>query len=140
MVGTVNGDVHERDEDRGQLEHDVILLRDNSQHISKRKSVRQSVRQSLTSSLTHIGNHIRRKHTKLQRLQSTLDFDELAQNEVELKANLYWHIGTPIKRWKVEGHVPIKLVLQLLKTLCLVVQVIVFSIVHIYEYINNKGL
>ena len=97
----------------------------SQQHGSQRGSQRWSVRQSLTSSLSRIGNRMRgKKPPKLQRLQSTLDFDDLAQNELELKANIYWHIGTPIKRWKVEGHVPIKLVLQLLKTLCLIAQVI----------------
>lgn len=82
------------------------------------------MRQSLTNSLSRIGSRMRRKPPKLQRLQSALDLDELAQNELELKANLYWHIGTPIKRWKVEKQVPVKLVLQLLKTFCLIVQVI----------------
>lgn len=82
------------------------------------------MRQSLTNSLSRIGSRIRRKPPKLQRLQSALDLDKLAQNELELKANLYWHIGTPIKRWKVERQVPVKLVLQLLKTFCLIVQVI----------------
>ena len=86
--------------------------------------MRQSLGQSLTNSLSRIGSRIRRgKPPKLQRLQSTLDFDDLAQNELELKANLYWHIATPIKRWKVERQVPVKLVLQLLKTLVLIVQV-----------------
>lgn len=83
-----------------------------------------SIRNSFTSSLGRIGSRIkRRKPAKLQRLQSALDLDKLAQNELELKANLYWHIGTPIKRWKIEKQVPMKLVLQLLKTLCLIVQV-----------------
>lgn len=99
-----------------------IFLRDNPKRQSyKKKSV---WRQSLTNSLSRIGSRMRRKPAKLQRLQSTLDLDKLAQNELELKANLYWHIGTPIKRWKVEGQVPVKLVLQLLKTFCLIVQVI----------------
>ncbi len=61
-------------------------------------------------------------HT-INRLQSQLDLDDLSRNEVELKANLYFHIGNPIKRWKVERVVPIKLLLQLLKTFCLIVQV-----------------
>lgn len=42
---------------------------------------------------------------------------------MELKANLYFHICNPIKRWKIERVIPIKLILQLVKTLCLVVQV-----------------
>ena len=57
------------------------------------------------------------------RLQSELDLDDLSKNEIELKANLYFHIGNPIKRWKVDRVVPVKLLLQLLKTFCLVVQV-----------------
>ena len=87
--------------------------------------MRRSLGQSLTDSLSRIGSRIRRgrKPPKLQRLQTTLDFDKLAENELELKANLYWHIATPIKRWKVERQVPIKLILQLLKTLVLIVQV-----------------
>lgn len=62
-------------------------------------------------------------HKRLQRLQSELKLDALAQNELELKANLFYHIGNPIKRWRVEKVIPGKLVLQLLKTFCLVVQV-----------------
>lgn len=111
----LNGDVHNGTPAGG------ILLRDNPKRQSYK---RKSVRQSLTNSLSRIGSRMRRKPAKLQRLQSNLDLDKLAQNELELKANLYWHIGTPIKRWKVEGQVPVKLVLQLLKTFCLIVQVI----------------
>lgn len=117
-VELLNGDLRERE----QSEPDLILLRENPR--PRQDSKRKSMRQSLTSSLSRIGNRMRgRKPPKLQRLQSALDFNELAQNELELKANLYWHIGTPIKRWKVEGQVPIKLILQLLKTFCLIVQV-----------------
>ena len=112
-VGLLNGGVTEC--------NDRIQLRDRLPQ--KQGSQRKSMRQSLTSSLSRIGNRMRRRKPQLQRLQSTLDFDDLAQNELELKANLYWHIGTPIKRWKVEGQVPVKLILQLLKTLCLIVQV-----------------
>jgi len=61
--------------------------------------------------------------SKLKKLQSQLDFDQLAKNELELKANLYFHIGNPLKRWRVERVVPIKLILQVLKTVCLIVQV-----------------
>ena len=112
-----NNDRLERDEEANG--EDVIILRDVTQSCKTK-----SVRESLTNSLSRIGNRMRRgKPPKLQHLQSALDFDKLAQNELELKANLYWHIATPIKRWKVEGQVPIKLVLQLLKTLCLIVQV-----------------
>ena len=42
---------------------------------------------------------------------------------MELKANLYFHIGNPIKRWKIEKVIPVKLILQLVKTLFLIVQV-----------------
>ena len=62
---------------------------------------------------------------KLRKLQSHLDFDQLAKNELELKANMYFHIGNPIKRWRVEKVVPIKLLLQLLKTFCVITQVCV---------------
>ena len=65
----------------------------------------------------------RQKKKKLERLQSSLDLDALARNELELKANLYYHIGNPLKRWKVERVVPIKLLLQALITFCLIVQV-----------------
>ena len=72
-------------------------------------------------------NGVRRPKTKrlqrLQRLQSTLDFTSLARNELELKANLYFHICNPVKRWRVERIVPIKLLLQLLKTFVLLTQV-----------------
>lgn len=67
---------------------------------------------------------------KLQHLQSTLDLDHLAKNEQELKANLYFHISNPLKRWKVEKRLPIKLLLQVLKTLCLIVQVGTQSCLH----------
>lgn len=64
---------------------------------------------------------------KLQHLQSALDLDHLAKNEQELKANLYFHISNPLKRWKVEKRLPIKLLLQVLKTLCLIVQLALFT-------------
>ena len=57
------------------------------------------------------------------RLKSQLNFDHLGRNEVELKANLFYHIGNPIKRWKIEKVIPVKLILQLIKTACLVIQV-----------------
>ena len=60
---------------------------------------------------------------KLKKLQSRLNLNELAQNELELKTTLFYHIGNPIKRWRVERVVPGKLVVQLLKTFCLIVQV-----------------
>ena len=63
---------------------------------------------------------------KLRKLQSHLEFDQLAKNELELKANMYFHIGNPIKRWRVEKVVPIKLLLQLLKTFCVITQVCVY--------------
>lgn len=59
----------------------------------------------------------------LQRLKTELNLNVLAQNELELKANIFYHIGNPLKRWRVEKVVPGKLVLQLLKTFCLIVQV-----------------
>ncbi len=65
----------------------------------------------------------REKRKRLQKLRSTLDFDALARNELELKANLFFHIGNPVKRWRVERVVPIKLLLQLLKSFCLLTQV-----------------
>lgn len=116
----LNGGVH-KEENGTTSTSGGIHLRDKPKH---RNSKRKSMRQSLTNSLSRIGSRMRRKPPKLQRLQSALDLDKLAQNELELKANLYWHIGTPIKRWKVEKQVPVKLVLQLLKTFCLIVQVI----------------
>ena len=66
----------------------------------------------------------------LQRLKTELDLNVLAQNELELKANIFYHIGNPLKRWRVEKVVPGKLVLQLLKTFCLIVQVDTCSIVY----------
>ena len=59
----------------------------------------------------------------LQKLQSRLNLSELAQNELELKTTLFYHIGNPIKRWRVEKVIPGKLIVQLLKTFCLIVQV-----------------
>ena len=49
--------------------------------------------------------------------------DHLAKSEIELKANLYFHISNPLKRWRVERVIPIKLILQIIKTFCLIVQV-----------------
>ena len=135
-VELLNGHLQEEEEENGvQSEHSLVLLR---KPFKKQGSKRKSVRQSLTSSFTRIGNRIRgRKPPKLQKLQSALDLDELAQNELELKANLYWHIGTPIKRWKVEGQVPVKLILQLLKTFCLIVQVYTMYIHADGEHCNS---
>ena len=52
-----------------------------------------------------------------------MKLEDLSQNELELKASLYFHICNPLKRWKVEKLVPYKLVLQVVKTLLLVMQV-----------------
>ena len=71
---------------------------------------------------------------RLQKLQSQLNLSALAQNELELKANLFYHIGNPIKRWRVEKVVPWKLVLQLLKTFCLLVQV---KHIHAHMHYTN---
>lgn len=68
------------------------------------------------------------QRVRLQRLKSRLTLHDLSQNELELKASLYFHICNPLKRWKVEKLVPYKLVLQVVKTVFLVVQVI--FIVH----------
>ena len=66
---------------------------------------------------------------KLQRLKSRLKLKDLSQNELELKASLYFHICNPLKRWKVEKLVPYKLVLQIVKTVLLIVQVSIILIV-----------
>ena len=65
------------------------------------------------------------KHHPLKKLntQTSLDLHELANSELSLKASLYFHISNPIKRWKVERLVPIKLLLQLLKTAVFIIQV-----------------
>ena len=60
---------------------------------------------------------------KLTHLKSRLKLHDLSQNELELKAALYFHICNPLKRWKVEKLVPYKLVLQIIKTFLLVAQV-----------------
>lgn len=70
----------------------------------------------------------------LQRLKTESNLDVLARNELELKANVFYHIGNPLKRWRVEKVVPGKLVLQLLKTFCLIVQVSI-SFFKGYHYI-----
>ncbi len=62
---------------------------------------------------------------KLQRLKSRLKLKDLSRNELELKASLYFHICNPLKRWKVEKLFPYKLVLQIVKTIFLVTQVII---------------
>ena len=60
---------------------------------------------------------------KLTHFKSRLKLHDLSQNELELKAALYFHICNPLKRWRVEKLVPYKLVLQVFKTFLLVVQV-----------------
>lgn len=113
------------------MEPDVLLLSPLTKRTrSSRRPTAQSWRASLSHSLSQLKKKPR-KPPKLQRLQSNLDLDGLARNELELKASLYWHIGTPIKRWKVERHVPVKLILQLLKTFCLIVQVRTISLYEI---------
>ena len=60
---------------------------------------------------------------KLTHFKSRLKLHDLSQNELELKAALYFHICNPLKRWRVEKLVPYKLVLQVFKTFLLVAQV-----------------
>lgn len=75
---------------------------------------------------------------KLHRLKSRLKMSDLSSNELELKASLYFHICNPLKRWKLEKLVPYKLVLQILKTVFLIVQVSVSNyLLFIYYNCNN---
>ena len=60
---------------------------------------------------------------KLERLKSTASIDELSNSELELKANLYYHISNPLKRWKTDRSPPVTLILQLAKMFCVVTQV-----------------
>ena len=60
---------------------------------------------------------------RLQRLKSNLSVDELANSELELKAALYFHICNPLKRWKTQRKIPGKLILNLIKTVLILIQV-----------------
>ncbi|XP_011402441.1 PREDICTED: mucolipin-3-like [Amphimedon queenslandica] len=80
---------------------------------------------------------------KLKHLKSRLKLHDLSQNELELKAALYFHICNPLKRWKVEKLVPYKLVLQVIKTFLLVAQVLLFAYStsnHRSVFLYNSGL
>ena len=58
-----------------------------------------------------------------RRCRSGACMKELSENERELKMNMYYHISNPISRWKTDRKFPVKLVLQILKTFCVVTQV-----------------
>ncbi|KAL5466995.1 hypothetical protein EMCRGX_G031160 [Ephydatia muelleri] len=63
---------------------------------------------------------------RLKKLRSSANLYQMSSNELELKANLYYHISNPIKRWKTDRSPPFMLILQVAKTICIVVQVILF--------------
>ncbi|KAL5466992.1 hypothetical protein EMCRGX_G031157 [Ephydatia muelleri] len=63
---------------------------------------------------------------KRKKLRSSANLYQLSSNEQELKPNLYYHISNPIKRWKTDRSPPFMLILQVAKTICIVVQVILF--------------
>lgn len=73
---------------------------------------------------------------KLNHLKSRLKRHDLSQNELELKAALYFHICNPLKRWKVEKLVPYKLVLQVIKTFLLVAQVSLYALQYLIMIIS----
>lgn len=62
----------------------------------------------------------------LERLRSRADLLVLSNDELELKTNMFYHISNPIARWKADRSPPIKMIIQLLKTFCVVTQAILF--------------
>ncbi|KAL5467001.1 hypothetical protein EMCRGX_G031166 [Ephydatia muelleri] len=62
----------------------------------------------------------------LERLRSRADLLVLSNDELELKTNMFYHISNPLARWKADRSPPIKMILQLLKTFCIVTQAVLF--------------
>ena len=60
---------------------------------------------------------------KLNRLRSAASFIQMSTSEMELKANIYYHISNPLKRWKTDRSPPVMLMLQVAVTICVVAQV-----------------
>ena len=52
-----------------------------------------------------------------------VDIKNLVNNEINLKEALYYHICDPIERWRVKKVVPYKCILQIIKTLLILLQV-----------------
>ena len=63
------------------------------------------------------------RHRKLEKLRSRADIQLLSNDECELKTNMFYHISNPIARWKADHSPPVKMVLQLLQTVCVITQV-----------------
>lgn len=64
---------------------------------------------------------------RLKKLHSTANLYQMSSSEMELKANLYYHISNPIKRWKTDRSPPLMLILQMVKTISIVAQVLTCS-------------
>ena len=60
---------------------------------------------------------------RLKRLRSTASLYEMGSSELELKANLYYHISNPLKRWKTDRSPPVMLMLQVAITIFVIAQV-----------------
>lgn len=66
-----------------------------------------------------------------------VDIRDLINNEINLKEALYYHICDPIERWKVKRVVPYKFILQIIKTVLILLQVCIYIKRHI---INGRRL
>ena len=66
------------------------------------------------------------RHRKLEKLRSRADIQLLSNDECELKTNMFYHISNPIARWRADYSPPVKMILQLLQTVCVITQVSVF--------------
>ena len=61
---------------------------------------------------------------KLVKLQSRSNLWASGTNEKELKANMYIHLSNPLERWRTDQILPLKMILQGMKTFFVLAQVI----------------
>lgn len=55
-------------------------------------------------------------------MRSVGDIEKLAESEESLKLAVYFHICNPLKRWKTDRLIPYSLLLQLVKTVFVLMQ------------------
>eukprot|EP00731_Ephydatia_muelleri_P026752 Em0018g852a len=102
--------------DNKSLNDDAMLVITSSDE----KSSLMSEGDAPTERDTHAARTIRLR--TLERLRSRADLLVLSNDELELKTNMFYHISNPLARWKADRSPPIKMILQLLKTFCIVTQ------------------
>eukprot|EP00731_Ephydatia_muelleri_P026749 Em0018g849a len=106
--------------DNKSLNDDAMLVITSSDE----KSSLMSEGDAPTERDTHAARTIRLR--TLERLRSRADLLVLSNDELELKTNMFYHISNPLARWKADRSPPIKMILQLLKTFCIVTQAVLF--------------